>query len=236
MKTISKSRDAQIVFQSFYCALALIAVVGSVGFFNMTFEGDFYIFFTNISNYLCVVIMFAELIQTIRKKKDGYVTVSPGLRVISLLGIVLTFLVFNILLAGDAGRDPALNYKVECVLLHVVLPIMYTLDWLVFYEHGKMNWKMPLLSSLFPLAYVGYVFAHAALMHFDSSIMNHTGTNPLIYPYFFLNPERVGVQGVIKWVIILLIFFIVLGFIFMLIDHVLGRKKSAELKVALTEE
>ena len=32
MKTISKSRDAQIVFQSFYCALALIAVVGSVGF------------------------------------------------------------------------------------------------------------------------------------------------------------------------------------------------------------
>ena len=225
MSKISKSRDAQIVFQSFYCALAVIACVGSVGFFNMQFEGDFYIFFTNISNYLCAGIMLAELIQTLRKKGDGYVTLKPGLRVISMLGIILTFLVFNILLAGDAGRDPALNYKVECILCHVVLPIMYTADWVLFYEHGTMNWKMPLLSSLFPLTYVGYVFAHAALRNFDSSIMNHTGTNPLIYPYFFLNPERVGIQGVFVWILVLLVFFIVLGFIFMLIDHVLGRKR-----------
>lgn len=223
MSKISKSRDAQIVFQSFYCALALIACVGSVGFFNMQFEGDFYIFFTNISNYLCAGIMLAELVQTLRKKANGYVTVSPTLRVISLLGIILTFLVFNILLAGDEGRDPALNYKVECILCHVILPLMYTADWLMFYEHGKMKVKMPLLSALFPLAYVGYVYIHAALRNFDSSIMNHTGVNPLIYPYFFLNPERVGVQGVITWVLVLLVFFIVLGFVFMLIDRILGK-------------
>ena len=47
-----KSRTAQLIFQSMYAALALVACVGSVGFYDMKFTSDFYIYFTNISNYL----------------------------------------------------------------------------------------------------------------------------------------------------------------------------------------
>ncbi len=35
MKSISKSRTAQLIFQSVYVALAVIACVGSVGFYDM---------------------------------------------------------------------------------------------------------------------------------------------------------------------------------------------------------
>ena len=219
-----KSRTAQLVFQSIFVALALVACVGSVGFYDMKFTSDFYIYFTNLSNYLCAGIMIAELIQTARKQGDSYVTAAPRLRVISMLGLVLTFLVFNLLLANDPARDPALNYKVECILCHIVLPILFVADWLLFYEHGKIDWKLPLQSALFPLIYLVYVFLHAALRRFDSSIMNYAGTDPVIYPYFFLNPERVGIGGIILWVGALLAGFVALGYLFMMVDRLLRKR------------
>ena len=223
-----KSRTAQLVFQSMYASMALVACVGSVGFYDMKFTSDFYIYFTNISNYLCAGIMMAELIQTARKQGDSFVTTAPRLRVISMLGLVLTFLVFNLLLANDPARDPALNYKVECILCHIVLPILFVADWVIFYEHGKINWKLPLLSALFPLIYLVYVLLHAALWRFDSSVMNYAGTDPVIYPYFFLNPERVGIGGIILWVAALLAGFVVLGYLFMMVDRLLWKTLHKE--------
>ena len=83
---------------------------------------------------------------------------------------------------------------------------------------------VPCAFTLFPVLYLVYVFIHAALRGFDSSIMNYAGTDPIIYPYFFLNPERVGIAGMITWILALLVGFIVMGYIFMIIDHLLGRR------------
>ena len=223
MKNIATSRDAQLIVQSVYCTLALVACIGSVGFYDMKFTVDFYIYFTNISLYLSAGIMLVELIRTFRKEGNDYVTVAPRLRFISMLGLVLTFIIFNALLANDPARDPALNFKVECILCHIVLPVLFVMDWALFYEHGKVKWQLPLISTLFPLLYLVYVFIHAALWHFDSSVMNYAGTDPIIYPYFFLNPERIGVGGMVLWILGLLVFFVALGYLFMLADRVLCR-------------
>jgi hypothetical protein len=104
-----KSRTAQLIYQSFFCALGVVAFFGSIGFYNMNVTGDFFIYFTNLSNYLCIGVMLAELVQTAKKKADSYVAAVPHLHFISMLGIVLTFAVFNILLAHAPGRDPALT-------------------------------------------------------------------------------------------------------------------------------
>jgi hypothetical protein len=221
-----KNRTAQLIWQTCYCTLSLVAIAGSVGLYNMKFTRDFYIYFTNLSNYLAAGIMLAELIQTSRKRVDDFVTVAPRLRFVSMLGLVLTFLVFNLLLAGDPARDPALNYKVECLLCHIVLPVMYVIDWLIFYEHGKAHWTWPFLSALYPIAYLIFVFAHAALWQFNSSALNYAGTDPIIYPYFFLNPEKVGIGGMAMWIGALLIGFILGGFLFLLIDRLLMKRKN----------
>ena len=55
--------------------------------------------------------------------------------------------------------------------------------------------------------------------------MNYAGTDPIIYPYFFLNPERVGIGGMIIWIIALLAGFIVLGYLFMMVDRLLGKRQ-----------
>ena len=225
-----KNRTAQLIYQTIYCTLGVVGCVASLGIFdniNMI-RWDFYVHFTNQSNFLCLGIMIAALIQTAKKKDDSFVTTSPVLKFIGLLGILLTFLVFNILLAGAEGRDPQLNWRIGSLLAHVVLPIMYIADWFLFYERKKCKWYYPIVSIAFPLAYVVFIFIQAAILGFDTSILIPGTTTPLIYPYFFVNLETQGVGGVVKWIIILLIAFVAVGYLFFGLDK-LGKKSNKQI-------
>jgi hypothetical protein len=224
-----KNRTTQLIYQTIYCTLALIGTIASLGIFDnvANLRWDFYVHFTNISNFFCFGVMLTALIQTARKKEDGYVTAIPVLKFIGMLGILLTFLVFNIMLAGAEGRDPQLNWRIGSLCFHVVLPIMYIADWFLFYERRKTKWYYPIASVCFPLTYVILIFIQAAILKFDSSIMIPTTTTPLIYPYFFLNIDSQGVGGVLKWIAILLVAFVAVGFLFFGLDK-LGKKKAQD--------
>ena len=65
-------------------------------------------------------------------------TADPLLKFMGIVGILLTFLVFNILLAGAEGRDSQLNWRFSSLSFHVVLPIMYVAHSILFYER-KLN-------------------------------------------------------------------------------------------------
>ena len=222
-----KNRTTQLIYETIYVTLGFIGIVASLGIFDNinVIRWDFYVHFTNISNFLCIGVMLAALIQTAKKKKDSFVSVAPALKFIGMLGILLTFLVFNIMLAGAAGRDPQANWRVGSLIFHVVLPIMYIADWFLFYERKKCKWYYPLISTAFPLGYVLFLLIQAIILKFDSSILIPTTTTPLIYPYFFVNLDTQGVTGVLTWIGILSAAFIVVGFVFFGIDK-LGRKNG----------
>ena len=221
-----KNRTAQLIFQTVYVTIGLIGCVASLGIFDdiTMIRWDFYVYFTNLSNYLCIGVMLAALIETAKKKEDSFVTAVPMLKFIGMLGILLTFLVFNLMLAGAEGRDPQLNWRVASLAFHVVLPVMYVADWFLFYERKKCKWYYPLASTAFPIAYVAFLFVQAVILKFDSSILIIGTNTPLIYPYFFVNLETQGIGGVIKWIFILLFAFVAVGYIFFGIDK-LGKKK-----------
>ena len=221
-----KNRTAQLIYYTIYCTLGLVGCVASLGVFDniSVIRWDFYVHFTNISNFLCIGVMFAALIQTAKKKDDSYVTAAPILKFIGVLGILLTFLVFNIMLAGAAGRDPQLNWRIGSLLFHVVLPVMYIADWFLFYERKKCKWYYPLASIAFPLGYVIFLLIQAVILKFDTSILIPTTTTPLIYPYFFVNFDTQGVPGVLMWVGVLAVAFAAVGFAFFGLDK-LGKKK-----------
>ena len=222
-----KSRTAQLIFETVYCTLALVGSIASLGIFDDIdmFRWDFYVYFTNISNFLCFGVMLAALIQTAKKKEDGYVTASPVLKFVGVLGILLTFLVFNIMLAGAEGRDPQLNWRIGSLTFHVVLPIMYIAHWFLFYERGRCRWYYPLVSAGFPLGYAIFLLIHAAILKFDSSILTPTGTGILIYPYPFVNLDNLGPTGVLMWVAALAVAFVAIGYAFYGLDRLLKSKK-----------
>jgi hypothetical protein len=102
---------------------------------------------------------------------------------------------------------------------------MYLADWFLFYERKKCKWFYPIASLAFPVAYIVFIFIQAAIMGFDTSILIPGTTTPLIYPYFFVNLETQGVAGVIRWILILLVAFVAVGYLFFGLDK-LGKKKA----------
>ena len=222
-----KNRNAQLIYQTVYCTLGLVGCVACLGIFDdiKRFRWDFYVYFTNISNFLCIGVMLFALIETVKKKEDGFVTALPVLKFIGMLGILLTFLVFNIMLAGEQGRDPQLNWRIGSLLFHVILPIMYIADWFLFYERKKCTWRYPIISAAFPLGYAIFLLIHATILGFDSSILTPTegSTTPLIYPYFFVNIDTQGIDGVLMWIGILGAVFIAVGYMFFGIDRLVER-------------
>jgi hypothetical protein len=77
----------------------------------------------------------------------------------------------------------------------------------------------------FPLAYAIFLLIQAIILDFDSSILIPNSTTPLIYPYFFVNLDTLGVPGVLMWIGILAAAFVAVGFLFFGLDR-LGKKKK----------
>ena len=227
-----KNRTTQLIFQTIYCTLGLVGCVACLGIFDniKNIRWDFYVHFTNISNFLCLGVMVVGLVQTIKKKEDSFVNAVPMLKFIGILGILLTFLVFNIMLAGQEGRDPQLNWRVGSLLFHVLLPIMYIADWFLFYERKQSKWYYPIASIGFPLAYAIFLLIQAVILKFDSSILIPTTTTPLIYPYFFVNIDNLGVPGVLMWVGILAVVFVAVGYLFYGLDRIPKIKLKKKLE------
>lgn len=223
-----KNRTIQLIYQTVYCTLGLVGFIACLGIFDniKTIRWDFYVHFTNLSNFLCIGVMFAGLVQTIRKKEDSFVTTAPMLKFIGMLGILLTFLVFNIMLAGAEGRDPQANWRIGSLTFHVVLPILYIADWFLFYERKQTKWYYPVASIAFPFGYVIFLLIQAIILQFNTSILIPTTTTPLIYPYFFVNIDTQGVGGVLMWIAILGVAFVAVGFLFYGLDRLLKRDKK----------
>ena len=226
---VIKNRTLQLIYQTIYCTLGVVGFVASLGIFDdiTTIRWDFYVHFTNISNYFCLGIMFTGLIQTVKKKEDSFVTAVPMLKFIGMLGILLTFLVFNIMLAGAPGREPQANWRIGSILAHVLLPILYIADWFLFYERKQSKWYYPLVSTAFPFAYVLFLLIQAIILGFDSSILIPTTETPLIYPYFFLNVENLR-WGVLLWIVLLLVAFVAVGYLFYGLDRLIKNGQEDE--------
>lgn len=216
-----KNRTTQLIYQTAFCTIGIIGIIASFGFFDYTFRWDFFVHFTNLSNYLCIGIMIAQFVQTLKRKNDDFVKTTPTLKFIAVLCIMLTFLVFNIMLAPAKDRLPELNFKINSITFHIILPIMFVLDWFLFYERKKVKWFAPLISILAPLVYVVFVYIRAAILGFNPDA-------PFIYPYFFLNISTQGIGGVLKWVAILLVGFVALGYVFYGLDKICKKTENVK--------
>ena len=198
-----------------YCAIGIIGIIASTGFFEYDFNPNFAIYFTNLSNYFCIGVMFVALVQTLKKKEDSYVTINPLVKFTGVMSILLTGLVYNIMLAPT--YDPIENFQPNSVILHIVLPIMFVADWFLFYERKKLKWFYPLLTTVSPLGYIAFIYIRGAILEYDTQ-------NHLIYPYFFLNIETEGIAGAIKWILLLTVAFITVAYMFFIIDKI--KKKE----------
>ena len=210
----------QIIFRTVFCTLAVVGFLASLGLFEAQFKSSFYVYFTNLSNYICMFIGFAELAATIKKTRENdesFTDVFPKMKFIGMVMIFITFAVYNFMLAKDKPIEK--NLAVSSILLHIVLPLMYIADWILFREHKKVKKTYPLLSVVIPILYALFVFVRAEIIGRQGDV---------VYPYFFLDVNKLGWDKVAVWIVILIAAFVAVGYIFYLIDGLIGEKKQTK--------
>lgn len=188
-------KKGDYTFIVIYIVLASIGTLFSTHLFDehrlMT---DFYIYYTNLSNYFCLIVMVLVLKYNLKAntytKLPNYLN---GLMFVAGQVIFITFCVYNFLLADFSVTNYWTNpYN---LLFHVVLPIMFVGYAISRCYLPKIWWLVVPTAVQF-----GYV-----LVIYLRSLLISNASGRLIYPYFFLNFATLGVKTSIKWLIYMFI-------------------------------
>jgi hypothetical protein len=119
-----------------------------------------------------------------------------GLRGAVVLYVVVAGVIWNLYLT-----DKSMGYTVANTLLHIVVPTLALIDWLaVGQSQGDVRWWQPFAWLVYPAAYLLLALV----------ILNRAGRRA---PYYFLDPESVGVLGVAANVGVLAAGFLLLGYL-----------------------
>lgn len=151
----------------------------------------FFSYFTNESN---IFVLSAVIPLAMNPLHDGRIW--RVIRVMSLVGITITGLVYGIVLAPTShphGFGVGSN-----ILLHYVSPIMSIGGWLRFGPRSRITLRTLGEALVWPLAWVGYILAQ--------------GPATAWYPYDFLNVIVHGYARVaVNLAVILLLSMVILG-------------------------
>ena len=184
---------------------------------------NIFMYFTNQSNVAIAIICAVGLYLMKRGKKISerhYI-----IKYVGTVAITLTGVVFLLVLAPTLG---AAAWDAHNVLTHIVVPIAAIADFFVVVPGVEIKKHNVFYVIIPPLVYAIY-----AGIGFVRGWDFYEGNN---YPYFFLNwGSPAGAFGFINempymgsawWILALLIFLIIVGFCYLAIADILGKKKK----------
>ena len=61
-----KNRITQLIFRSVYLTLAFFGLLASFGLFNVDFNQNWYVYYTNLSNFICILVMIPIIKDNVR--------------------------------------------------------------------------------------------------------------------------------------------------------------------------
>ena len=184
---------------------------------------NIFMYFTNQSNVAIAIICAVGLYLMKCGKKISerhYI-----IKYVGTVAITLTGVVFLLVLAPTLG---AAAWDAHNVLTHIVVPIAAIADFFVVVPGVEIKKHNVFYVIIPPLVYAIY-----AGIGFVKGWDFYEGNN---YPYFFLNwGSPAGAFGFINempymgsawWILALLIFLIIVGFCYLAIADILGKKKK----------
>jgi hypothetical protein len=213
-----RSRKASLLFKS---VLILFAIIGLGLQFRVNegrFEFQMFNFFTVLSNAFNLVYFMMDFLWLYNAAPPEDTTLSPLAKGMSTLGVTLTMVIANTLLIQMYAMQTSTPQLVGVVIVHIIVPVMSVLDWLIFDKKGQIRVWHPLFWIILPYLYLGYAMIAA---HIGQGISNFTGSR---YPYPFLDVEKLGVPRVALSVVIITVIFIGLGYLAYFIDQWMARK------------
>jgi hypothetical protein len=129
-----------------------------------------------------------------------------GLRGAVVLYVMIAGVVWNLFLT-----EYSMGYTGANILLHVVVPLLALTDWLLVGRgQGQVHWWQPVAWLLYPAAYLALALA----------VLNNMGRRA---PYYFLDPNSVGVPSVVLNVCVLAACVLGLGYALLAVNRLATR-------------
>lgn len=211
---VMKKKTVPIIFYSVYCVLAVVGFLLDFRLPGGKLTGRPFVYYTSLSNMACSLFMLAALVHQFRHGSREF---CPKVKFVFVIMILVTCIVYNLLLNGY-GSWQAYFADVKNSLYHLILPVLFVLDWLLFYRRGRVTPGDPLLAVIPPALYAVYIVVRAA-------VADGLGiTLGIRYPYFFLNIDRLGWDGFALWTGILLAALLALGYSLYALDRLLSKR------------
>jgi hypothetical protein len=179
-----------------WVAIALqfyLILQSTVGFSKLKLAINFFSYFTILSNLLIALCLTSVLVSPSSRLGLFFskITVQSALA----LYIFIVGLVYNLVLRGIVTLT-GLDWIVDN-LLHVIVPVLYVLYWLIFTPKKILEWKNILPWLIFPAVYLIYSLLRGLVADW--------------YPYPFLHAGKLGYEKVAMNSFFVLAAFLIVG-------------------------
>lgn len=183
-------------------------------------------YYTILSNVLCFVFFGAALFTSLtaiqRDGRRGECTLLPRFKGAVTIAITVTMLIYQFILSDTPFSMGPDSGGLGNHLVHLIVPLLVILDWLLFDPKGRYRPADPFFWCLLPMVYWLYTFVGA--------LLGVTyGKSQSRYPYGFIDVDKLGLARVVGNVAALLLFFLALCYVIFALDRLLsrvGEKKS----------
>lgn len=212
-------RPAALVYRVVALAVILTGIIRHADLLSGQPAWTTVLFYTMVSNLLCLAWVVLLIVRTVRdlRRSGRFGTSTPSARGSGavMFAITVTMLIYLIVLVPARFADgDAEIFSLTDNLIHIITPVLVIVDWLVFVPKGSFRWIDPPLWTLLPYVYLTWAFAYGAL--------GGEFTPGHAYPYPFMDVDVLGLAGVAQWIIALTVALVAVGYVFVVIDRILG--------------
>lgn len=225
---MSISENSKTVSWILKCIVVLSALIGTVisalaGSRSFMGGRTVFMYFTIQSNIAIALICAFGAVLLAKKQIIGgawYVIKFVGTVAITLTGVVFCFV-----LAPTMGKAA---WNLQNTLTHVIVPLASVADFFVTGVYGSIRKRSVFFVLLPPLAYVLYAGV--------GYIRGWQFAPGMRYPYFFLNwgspagafgfSRQMPYMGCVWWILILLIFLLAVGYLYLYIVSLIRKQMS----------
>jgi hypothetical protein len=131
----------------------------------------------------------------------------------------LTAITVNIVIVGATYNailrfiwNPQGLQRVVDELLHLIIPVLFILFWLIFVPKRRLKWDNILLWMIYPLVYLAIILLRGAFSDY--------------YPYPFLDVNKLGYPHALLNCLGIAVAFIIVSILFIGIDKLMGKRSA----------
>ena len=178
----------------------------TIGYSKIKLATNYFSYFTILTNLLIAICLTSVLVSPSSRLGNFFskVTVQSALA----LYIFIVGLVYNTILRGIVTLA-GLEWITDNIL-HVVVPVLFVIYWLVFVPKRILKYKDGMPWIFYPLVYLVYSMIRGSIVHW--------------YPYPFLNADVFGYQKVVVNIVGMVAAFFVVGLLMIAVNR--SMKKS----------